>query len=143
MKSSIADEERTLFAQRLVSAMKSAEICCSPAQVARGFNLRASGATVTLHAARKWLLGQAIPTQGNVQVLADWTGVNAAWLRFGEGERCRNMSSMSPDSRTDARMVSMVNDLRSLPQQSRKLVRGLIDVLMDAQAFKQDGDLKL
>lgn len=138
MKTSSGADERTLFGQRLSSALKRAELSSSPTEIAHGFNLRGGGARVTSHAARKWLLGHAIPTQGNIQVLADWTGVNAAWLRFGEGERHRHMPSLVEDTATDPRMASMVNDLRSLPAEAQVLVRGLINVLMESQRHPHD-----
>lgn len=138
MKTFSGADEPTLFGQRLVSALQQAELSCSPTEVAHGFNLRGGGARVTSHAARKWLLGHAIPTQGNIQVLADWTGVNAAWLRFGEGERHRHMSSLMEDAATDPRMASMVNDLRSLPAEAQVLVRGLINVLKESERHLHD-----
>ncbi len=53
--------------------------------MAREFNRRYPGVPVTIHAARKWLLGEAIPTQARLRVLARWFGVSTEWLRFGEG----------------------------------------------------------
>ncbi|NIA00565.1 hypothetical protein [Massilia sp. CCM 8734] len=141
MKTSSGADEQTLFGQRLISALQQAELSCAPTEVAHGFNLRGGGARVTSHAARKWLLGQAIPTQSNIHVLADWVGVNAAWLRFGEGERHRPLSLLLEDCATDASMVSMFNDLRSLPMRDQLLLRELIDVLMEAQALQQDGNI--
>lgn len=35
-------------------------------------------------AARKWLKGEAIPTQDKIHILARWIGVSPQWLRFGE-----------------------------------------------------------
>ncbi|MDQ1835493.1 hypothetical protein [Massilia scottii] len=138
MKTFSGADERTLFGQRLISALQRAELSCSPTEVAHGFNLRGNGARVTSHAARKWLLGHAIPTQGNIQVLADWTGVNAAWLRFGEGERHRPMPLILKDTATDPRMTSMFNDLLSLPAEAQVLVRGLINVLMKLERQPHD-----
>ncbi|WP_167240338.1 hypothetical protein [Massilia genomosp. 1] len=138
MKTFSDADESSLFGQRLVSALQKAELSCSPAQVAHGFNLRGDGARITSHAARKWLLGHAIPTQGKIQVLADWTGVNAAWLRFGEGERHRPMSSLIADAAMDPCMASMVNDLRSLPAEAQVLVRGFINVLLESKRHLRD-----
>jgi len=36
---------------------------------------------VTAHATRKWLLGDAIPAQDNLQEIARWLEVPAHWLR--------------------------------------------------------------
>ncbi|NIA00589.1 hypothetical protein [Massilia sp. CCM 8734] len=141
MKISPSTEERTLFAQRLTSALKRADLSCSPAQVAHGFNLRARGASVTPHAVRKWVLGHAIPTQSNIQILSNWLGVNAAWLRFGEGQRHNSVSLISGDLPADPHMMSMLHDLRSLPNPAQVLVRGLIDVLLEAEASGQNDNI--
>ena len=53
----------------------------------RKFNVRFAGRPVTVHAARKWLVGEAIPTQEKLRTLADWLGVPADWLRFGGEQR--------------------------------------------------------
>ena len=79
--------EREHFSQRLKDALKRAgETIDSPASLARGFNRRYPGNPVSNYAARKWLLGEAIPGQDKLRVLAQWLGVKNDWLRFGEGE---------------------------------------------------------
>jgi hypothetical protein len=65
-------------------ALAERKLSCRPSYFARAFNARANGRTVTAHAARKWLIGEAIPTQDRILVIAKWLNVNAAWLRFGE-----------------------------------------------------------
>ena len=47
-------------------------------------NICADQPPVTTHAARKWLMGEAMPTQDRIQLLAEWLNVSASWLRFGE-----------------------------------------------------------
>ena len=58
----------------------------SPTRLAREFNRRYPGAPVTLHATRKWLNGEALPSQDKLRVLAEWLGMEPGWLRFGEGD---------------------------------------------------------
>ena len=41
-----------------------------------------AGPPITVHAARKWLVGDAIPTQDKMRALAQWLAVPADWLRF-------------------------------------------------------------
>src|SRR6478609_965484 len=81
MKASI---EREDFSERLQQALRNADYSPdSPTQLAREFNVRFAGRPITVHAARKWLVGEAIPTQEKLRTLAQWLGVPAEWLRFG------------------------------------------------------------
>lgn len=78
--------EREAFSQRLRESLgRVGDDGSSPTRLAREFNRRYPGQPITLHAARKWLQGEAMPAQDKVRVLAEWLGMSAEWLRFGEG----------------------------------------------------------
>src|SRR6476619_4237714 len=84
MKASI---EREDFSGRLQLALRNADYSPdSPTPLAREFNIRFAGRPITVHAARQWLVGEAIPTQEKLRTLAQWLGVPAEWLRFGGAE---------------------------------------------------------
>ncbi|MDP1528693.1 helix-turn-helix domain-containing protein [Rhodoferax sp.] len=55
-----------------------------PVVLEREFNTRYWGRSVTLQAVRRWLRGEAIPSQEKLQVLADCLKVEPQVLRFGE-----------------------------------------------------------
>lgn len=56
--------ERESFTARLKQALKRVgDDGASPNRLAREFNRRTPGTRVTLHAARKWLNGKALPAQ--------------------------------------------------------------------------------
>src|SRR5881409_3250771 len=75
--------EREGFSDRLQQALRHAHYPPdSPTKLAREFNIRFSGRPVTVHAARKWLVGEAIPTQEKLRMIAQWLGVPAEWLRL-------------------------------------------------------------
>ena len=79
-------EERHAFSKRLRTALDDAGWkSIGATALAREFNLRNGGPPVTAHATRKWMQGEAMPVQDNLQVLARWLEVPAHWLRFGEG----------------------------------------------------------
>jgi transcriptional regulator with XRE-family HTH domain len=79
--------ERESFSERLQQALKNAHYSPdSPTRLAREFNIRFEGRPITVHAARKWLVGEAIPTQEKLRMIAQWLGVPADWLRFGGSE---------------------------------------------------------
>ena len=75
--------ENKAFADRLRLALKGVAIRPSPALVANEFNLRYWGKSVTANTARNWLLGNSIPMQDKLRVLADWLHVSADELRYG------------------------------------------------------------
>ena len=79
--------EKTEFAKRLSDAMAQAGYPLRPVVLEREFNTRYWGRSVTLQAVRRWLRGEAIPSQEKLQVLAEWLKVEPQILRFGEAVR--------------------------------------------------------
>ena len=66
-----SSNERESFSQRLQLALKNAHYSPdSPTRLAREFNIRFDGRPITVHAARKWLVGEAIPTQEKLRMIA-------------------------------------------------------------------------
>jgi hypothetical protein len=76
--------EPQAFAQRLRAALTAADVAVSPTTVQRKFNALSGDAPVSVHGIRKWIMGESIPTQRRIQVLATWLAVSPNWLRFGE-----------------------------------------------------------
>ena len=64
--------EKAEFAQRLRDAMTRAGYELRPMVLEREFNTRYWGRSVTLQGVRRWLRGEAIPSQEKLQVLADY-----------------------------------------------------------------------
>ncbi|MBK6613546.1 hypothetical protein [Ottowia sp.] len=119
--------EQEGFSQRLRQALDQAGWKALGASgLAREFNLR-SERGITLHAARKWLIGEAIPTQARIQVLAQWLRVPAEWLRFGEG----SASAAAPATGdVAAARQALVEDMDRLNARQFQLVRELVAVLL-------------
>jgi len=60
--------EKEAFSRRLRQALAAAgNDDRSPTRLAREFNRRHRAGDVTIHAARKWLLGEAIPAQDKIK----------------------------------------------------------------------------
>jgi len=111
-----SSQERLQFSERLQQALRHTEFSAeSPTQLAREFNLRFSGNPVTVHAARKWLQGESIPTQEKLRALASWLSVSADWLRFGATDNTPTGSSAgkvhNPLSAQDTKMVAALQQL--------------------------------
>ena len=139
MNSKIASDERDDFSKRLCSALLRAGCSVSPTVFAQEFNLRTDGLAITSHAARKWLRGEAIPTQDKLIVLSRWLILSPQWLRYGEG--CATESDDVADvpqglSRDD---LSMLNDMHLLDERSREIVRDLVASLLRITRRGQKG----
>ncbi|MGD9941674.1 MAG: hypothetical protein AB7L76_25010 [Burkholderiaceae bacterium] len=135
--------EREAFSQRLRSALDTAGWrVIGPAALAREFNKRSSSTTVSVHAARKWLRGEAIPEQGKLRVLAEWLGVSAQWLRFGptveqtpdrSAQRGR-LIAREPDPENYAapgRAESLASEIARLPPRAQRTVEDLVRLLLE------------
>lgn len=129
MKASI---EREDFSERLQQALRNADYSPdSPTQLAREFNIRFSGRPITVHAARKWLVGEAIPTQEKLRTLAQWLGVPAEWLRFGSGAANPQAGAGGElGERFDTADVKLIADLQRLDEHHRAIAREFIRMLL-------------
>jgi transcriptional regulator with XRE-family HTH domain len=121
--------EREQFSQRLQKILRQTHHSPdSPTELAREFNIRFSGPPITVHAARKWLIGEAIPTQDKMRTLAEWLAVPADWLRFGN-DAARPEAPVVPGaiSPVDQKLLA---DMRLLDEQHRQIVREVVRILI-------------
>lgn len=122
--------EREGFSERLQQALRNADYSPdSPTQLAREFNIRFEGRPITVHAARKWLVGEAIPTQEKLRTLAQWLGVPAEWLRFG-GDVHGSADMPGAPARFESADVKLVADLQRLDPHHQALAREFIRMLV-------------
>jgi transcriptional regulator with XRE-family HTH domain len=123
--------ERESFSERLQQALRNADYSPdSPTQLAREFNIRFEGRPITVHAARKWLVGEAIPTQEKLRTLAHWLGVPAEWLRFGGNDASARGDSAGAPARFESADVKLVADLQRLDEHHQALAREFIRMLV-------------
>ena len=127
-----SSNERESFSARLQQALKNAHYSPdSPTRLAREFNIRFDGRPVTVHAARKWLVGEAIPTQEKLRMIAQWLGVPAEWLRFGGAETpAPNDDGVTGLSRFESADVKLIADLQRLDEHHRQIAREFIRMLV-------------
>jgi hypothetical protein len=127
-----SSNEREGFSKRLQQALRNADYSPdSPTQLAREFNLRFEGRPITVHAARKWIVGEAIPTQEKLRTVAQWLGVPAEWLRFG-GDEAENASAEggSVPTRFESADVKLIADLQRLDEHHQTIAREFIRMLV-------------
>lgn len=140
--------ERKEFSLRLQSALRQArQSPDSPTALARGFNSQFSGHPITVHAARKWLLAEAIPTQDKLRVLSQWLQVPAEWLRFGVQVSSPDAEAKAPiDTSMQSLLAAMsredlklVEELHALEADERRLVREMVRLFFrDQERLLQD-----
>jgi hypothetical protein len=123
-------EERMNFRDRLHAALREAEYAPdSPTQLAREFNIRYGGKPITVHAARKWLVGDSIPTQEKLRTLAHWLGVSAEWLRYGTRQTEQTPKPAETNLRLGPRDLAILESMQRLDEKNRNIVRTLIRML--------------
>lgn len=123
-----SSNERIEFCKRLQKALNDAEYSQdSPTQLAREFNLRFAGNPVTVHAARKWLQGESIPTQEKLRALAEWLDVPAEWLRFGsvEGKGASSQSALLTPAD-----IKLLNIIKQLDEHHQAIVNEIVRALV-------------
>ena len=120
-KSKISEPEA--FSQRLTAALVASDIVVSATVVQREFNLLSPQAPVSVHAARKWIMGESIPTQRRLQVLAAWLKVAPNWLRFGDDYEDIGGNRISVDEQL------LLRSFRRLPVRERQKLLELVQTM--------------
>ncbi len=122
--------EAKLFSERLRESMLKAGYEARPVVLERGFNQRYWGRSISFQAVRRWLLGNAIPTQDRLQVLAEWLNVDPHWLRFGEKlSGTMQQQRKSWDARMTPQERQAIEVFLALPPEKRKIVGDIIHAL--------------
>ncbi len=129
--------EPKAFAARLRIELAGCGVSLSPSVVAREFNLRYWGRSITSHTARNWLMGNSIPTQDKLRVLAEWLQVSPDELRYGKALATlpRNVTESVQESLNlaDREMLMRYFSL-SIPE--RKIVRDVVEAFCLASNVK-------
>lgn len=120
-------ETKLQFAERLRAAMQAAGYVPRPAVLEREFNSRYWGKPMTLHGVRRWLLGETLPSQDKLLVLAEWLAIPPQTLLFGEQAVAR-VAQRKPrwDSDVGFEDRELFEAFLRLPVQQRRVVREVI-----------------
>lgn len=120
-------DEKAEFCNRLKEAVISAGYAYRPIVIEREFNTRFWGRPISVQAVRRWMNGEAIPSQDKLQVLAEWLQVEPHVLRFG-GEAMLNATTKK--KQWDAALTGPEKEVLlaylNLPAPERKTVREVI-----------------
>jgi transcriptional regulator with XRE-family HTH domain len=135
--SSVTESEA--FAQRLRGALDGCGVRLSPSVVANEFNLRYWGRSITPHTARNWLMGNSLPTQDKLRVLAEWLQVSPDELRFGNQViKSKGSASQAMDGLLNLADREMLSRYLSLSVAERKTVRDVVEALTLAAGVKKN-----
>lgn len=122
--------ERTAFCNRLQQALRNANHPSNhPTYLSREFNVRFTGNPVTVHAARKWLVGESIPTQDKLRALAGWLEVPAEWLRFGGADDVPGAAALHAEVPVGSAQARMLAEFMTLAPNHRQIVQDFIRML--------------
>jgi hypothetical protein len=111
--------ERVGFSNRLKTSMESADLPISATVLERLFNSHAS-IPLSVHAVRKWLIGESIPRQTHLRTLSVILGVSVTWLRFGDD------SIFSIEKAITANEEMLLSDFRCLTKNTQTHISSLI-----------------
>jgi hypothetical protein len=118
-------DSKNSFAVRLKQAMERAGYEARPSVLEREFNTRYWGKPMTLHGVRRWLLGETMPRNDKILVLAEWLGETPQSLGFG-----MEAADSEPPRRgfrnTSYRDNELMDAVMSLPVAQRRVVREVI-----------------
>lgn len=128
------NDGRLHFASRLLEALASAGEPTSSTAFARAYNLRARSGKISSHGARKWLKGEAFPTQERILVLARWLNVQPSWLRFGESIVGGPELHTAIPASLSTQQLMLIHDISSLPQPAQTVIRDLVDSFLRVHA---------
>ena len=125
-------DEKLEFSNRLKNAIQDAGYQLRPTILEREFNTRYWGRPVTVQAVRRWLRGEAIPSQEKLQVLADWLKIEPHALRFGEqaAESIRAKRKQWEEA-LDFQERETIERYLNLPMEQRKLIREVINTFAE------------
>jgi hypothetical protein len=125
-------DEKLEFSNRLKNAIQDAGYQLRPTILEREFNTRYWGRPVTVQAVRRWLRGEAIPSQEKLQVLADWLKIEPHALRFGEqaAESIRAKRKQWEEA-LDFQERETIERYLNLPIEQRKLIREVINTFAE------------
>jgi hypothetical protein len=120
-----ADLERTQFSKRVSAALVARGMPTSATALQRAFNARNPKLAITAHAARKWLMGESMPTQARLRELAAVLQVSPTWLRFGEAVAVKGGKPLS------AQEHMLIQHFRSLSASQQTHVLALLQSMSD------------
>lgn len=121
--------EQAAFGERLRSALKSAGLGESPAELVK-LLARFDGTPVSAQAISGWLNGKSLPRQKNLRALAKMLRMDPVALQYGN-EGGRKARDNLPVWKINALDQLVIDTFLALPITKRQLIRELINAVAD------------
>lgn len=122
---------REAFSKRLRQALQQGGVALhSPTRLAEAFNDRYRGKPITQQTVRKWLNGISIPRHDKILVLAEWLGMPADLLEYGnsgaEGPTMQQVAPTYPSGLSDEELLKRYRKLNHSQQRAvAEIISGL------------------
>lgn len=118
--------DKKAFGARLSTAMAAAGYEPKAAVLAREFNDRHLGKSVTLHGVRRWLVGEVIPPEDKLMTLARWLKVEPQHLLWGDEVKKAAKEKKTWEQALDFREREIIEAFLTLSASQKKVVREMI-----------------
>lgn len=91
---------------------------------------------MTAGAVRRWILGESIPNQSSLKVLADLARVPPAWLRYGDVAISEKASGGDRTDPVEPWILNVIADVSRLSPSDHATVIALVEILVKRGAKK-------
>lgn len=138
MTDSLSNTERAQFAERLKQSLANLGYAPRPSRLITIYNARSNDAPISLHALRKWLTAESIPTQPRLCVLASWLKVTPEWLRYGDeiaSTSTRDVKSVE----VSQEIFLMVKDYKLLSADAKEIFNATLSSMLAIQSKTSAG----
>lgn len=75
-------------------------------------------------------MGESIPTQDKLRLLATWLGISAEWLRFGDGVNAGRHVAQPERALYNSPDMELINDINLLNAEHKQVVREVVLTLL-------------
>jgi len=75
-------------------------------------------------------MGESIPTQDKLRLLAAWLGVSAEWLRFGEDGSAGKQLAQSERALYNSPDIELISNINLLNAEHKQVVREVVLTLL-------------
>ena len=121
--------EKEAFSKRLARLLNDAGIgTASPTRIAREFNRRYPGKSITVQGVRKWLSGEAIPAPDKIRTMSKWLKASPHWLHYGEEEPATALTA--EEARAEYQITALPKDFDLLSLDHKLLVCEIVQGLL-------------
>ncbi len=126
---SLPETERKEFTERLIFSLRESDITQSPTTICKILKIKEPKLVLSVHAVRKWLHAESVPTQDKLKLLADLLNVNPHWLRYGQELKVRG-------NKINKSKKNILNEYDFLDLRQKKYILEIVKALAEQHKKK-------